>query len=102
MYIRIVEITAPTKLQLNIFLDYLKVTHFPKNLEQGQMNAKVFKVNEVSAFVIAEFEDKKSADKIKMMNNSEINELKTMGLVKMVGRDYIMQEGDIAYFIKGQ
>jgi ribosome-binding ATPase YchF (GTP1/OBG family) len=28
--------------------------------------------------------------------------LKTMGLVKMVGRDYIMQEGDIAYFIKGQ
>ena len=36
------------------------------------MNAKVFKVNEVSAF-----EDKKSADKIKMMNNSEINELKT-------------------------
>ena len=43
MYIRIVEITAPTKLQLNIFLDYLKVTHFPKNLEQGQMNAKVFK-----------------------------------------------------------
>ena len=77
MYIRIVEITAPTKLQLNIFLDYLKVTHFPKNLEQGQINAKVFKVNEVSAFVIAEFEDKKSADKIKVMNNSEINELKT-------------------------
>ena len=37
------------------------------------------------------------------MNNKEkINELKTMGLVKMVGRDYIMQEGDIAYFIKGQ
>ena len=32
----------------------------------------------------------------------KINELKTMGLVKMVGRDYIMQEGDIAYFIKGQ
>ena len=77
MYIRIVEITAPTKLQLNIFLDYLKATHFPTNLEQGQMNAKVFKVNEVSAFVIAEFNDKKSADKIKMMNNSEINELKT-------------------------
>jgi len=37
------------------------------------------------------------------MNNKEkINELKTLGLVKMVGRDYIMQEGDIAYFIKGQ
>ena len=37
------------------------------------------------------------------MNNKEkINELKTMGLVKMVGRDYIMKEGDIAYFIKGQ
>jgi len=25
-----------------------------------------------------------------------------LGLVKNVGRDYIMQEGDIAYFIKGQ
>ena len=35
-------------------------------------------------------------------NKEKINELKTMGLVKMVGRDYIMQEGDIAYFIKGQ
>ena len=35
-------------------------------------------------------------------NREKINELKTMGLVKMVGRDYIMQEGDIAYFIKGQ
>ena len=58
-------------------MDYLKVNHFPKNLEQGQINAKVFKVNEISAFVIVEFEDKKSADKIKMMNNSEINELKT-------------------------
>ena len=77
MYIRIVEITAPTKLQLNIFLDYLKISHFPKNLEQGQMSAKVFKVNELSAFVIAEFEDKKSADEIKMMNNAEINELKS-------------------------
>jgi hypothetical protein len=58
-------------------LDYLKTSHFPKNLEQGQMSAKVFKVNELSAFVIAEFEDKKSADKIKMMNNAEINELKS-------------------------
>ena len=45
MYIRIVEITAPTKLQLNIFLDYLRFTHFPKNLEQGQTSAKVFRVN---------------------------------------------------------
>jgi hypothetical protein len=77
MYVRIVEITAPTKLQLNIFLDYLRITHFPKNLEQGQTSAKVFRVNEVSAFVIAEFKDKKSADKIKIMNNLEINELKT-------------------------
>ena len=77
MYVRIVEITAPTKLQLNIFLDYLRFTHFPKNLEQGQTSAKVFRVNEVSAFVIAEFKDKKSADKIKIMNNPEINELKT-------------------------
>ena len=31
----------------------------------------------MSAFVIAEFKDKKSADKIKIMNNPEINELKT-------------------------
>jgi len=31
-----------------------------------------------------------------------IKELKTLGLVKNVGRDYIMQEGDVAYFIKGQ
>ena len=30
-----------------------------------------------TTLVIVEFEDKKSADKIKMMNNSEINELKT-------------------------
>ena len=77
MYVRIVEITAPTKLQLNIFLDYLRITHFPKNLEQGQTSAKVFRINEVLAFVIAEFKDKKSADKIKIMNNPEINELKT-------------------------
>ena len=77
MYVRIVEITAKTKLQLNIFLDYLRFTHFPKNLEQGQTSAKVFRVNEESAFVIAEFKDKKSADKIKIMNNPEINELKT-------------------------
>ena len=77
MYVRIVEITAPTKLQLNIFLDYLRFTHFPKNLKQAQISAKVFRVNEESAFVIAEFKDKKSADKIKIMNNPEINELKT-------------------------
>ena len=37
-----------------------------------------------------------------IQNKEKIDELKTMGLVKMVGRDYIMQEGDIAYFIKGQ
>ncbi len=77
MYVRIVEITAPTKLQLNVFLDYLKITHFPKNLEQGQISAKVFRINDESAFVIAKFKDKISADKIKIMNNSEINELKT-------------------------
>ena len=77
MYVRIVEITAPTKLQLNIFLDYLRFTHFPKNLKQGQTYAKVFRVNEETAFVIAEFKDRKSADKIKIMNNPEINELKT-------------------------
>ena len=77
MYARIVEITAPSKLQLNVFLDYLKVTHFPKNLKQGQISAKVFRINDEAAFVIAGFKDKKTADKIKMMNNSEINELKT-------------------------
>ena len=77
MYVRIVEITAPTKLQLTVFLDYLKTTHFPKNLKQGQISAKVFRINNEAAFVIARFNDKKSADKIKIMNNSEINELKT-------------------------
>jgi len=25
-----------------------------------------------------------------------------LGLVKIVGKDYIMQEGDVAHFIKGQ
>ena len=39
-------------------------------------------------------------DAIKHKNN--IKSLKTLGLVKIVGKDYIMQEGDIAYFIKGQ
>ena len=39
-------------------------------------------------------------DAIKNENN--IKDLKTLGLVKIVGKDYIMQEGDIAYFIKGQ
>ena len=39
-------------------------------------------------------------DAIKHQDN--IKELKTLGLVKNVGRDYIMQEGDVAYFIKGQ
>ena len=37
---------------------------------------------------------------IKHQNN--IKDLKTLGLVKIVGKDYNMQEGDIAYFIKGQ
>ena len=77
MYVRIVEINAPTKLQLNVFLDYLKTSHFPKNLKEGQISAKVFRINDEAAFVIAKFNDKKSADKIKIMNNSEINELKT-------------------------
>ncbi len=76
MYVRIVEITGPSRLQLDIFLDYLKVTHFPKNISQGQLRANVFRINEQSAFVIAKFNDKKSADKIRMMNNPEINELK--------------------------
>ena len=39
-------------------------------------------------------------DAIKHKNN--IKDLKTLGLVKIVGKDYIMQEGDVAYFIKGQ
>ena len=39
-------------------------------------------------------------DAIKYKNN--IKDLKTLGLVKIVGKDYIMQEGDVAYFIKGQ
>jgi GTP-binding protein YchF len=39
-------------------------------------------------------------DAIKHQEN--IKDLKTLGLLKNVGRDYIMQEGDVAYFIKGQ
>jgi GTP-binding protein YchF len=35
-------------------------------------------------------------------HQESIKDLKTLGLVKNVGRDYIMQEGDVAYFIKGQ
>ena len=58
MYVGIAETTAPSKLQLYIFLDYLKVTHFPKNLEQGQIFAKVFRENKVFAFVILEFWEK--------------------------------------------
>ncbi len=37
-----------------------------------------------------------------LQHQDNVKELKTLGLVKNVGRDYIMQEGDIAYFIKGQ
>ena len=37
-----------------------------------------------------------------MSSQPNIKDLKTLGLVKIVGKDYIMQEGDIAYFIKGQ
>ncbi len=58
MYLRIVEITASTKIQLNVFLDYLKIIHFPKNLIQGQISAKVFGMNVEAAFVIARFNDK--------------------------------------------
>ena len=58
MYVRIVEITASTKLQLNVFLDYLKIIHFPKNLIKGQISAKVFGMNVEAAFVIARFNDK--------------------------------------------
>ena len=77
---------------MNIFLDYLKVTHFPKNLEQGQTSAKVFRENEVSAFVIAEFCEKKLADKVKIMNSPEINELKTNLKIRSF-------EGPVEYFI---
>ena len=66
MYIRIVEIRPPTKLQLNIFLDYIRLTHFPKNFEHGQTSPKVFRTSDVSAFVIAEFKDKISVDKLKV------------------------------------
>ena len=58
MYVRIVEITASTKLQLNVFLDYLKIIHFPKNLIKGQISAKVLGMNVEAAFVIARFNDK--------------------------------------------
>ena len=30
------------------------------------------------------------------------DQLKSLGLIKLVGKEYLMQEGDIAYFIKGQ
>ena len=93
MYVRIVEINAPTKLQLNVFLDYLKTSHFPKNLKEGQISAKVFSINDKAAFVIAKFNDKKSSDKIKIMNNSEINELKTNLKIKSF-------EGSIEYSLE--
>jgi GTP-binding protein YchF len=30
------------------------------------------------------------------------DQLKPLGLIKLVGKEYLMQEGDIAYFLKGQ
>ena len=41
MYVKIVEITAQTKFQLNIFCDYLKITNFPKNLYKPKFQQKV-------------------------------------------------------------
>ena len=66
MYIRIVEITAPTKLQLNIFLDYLRFTHFPKNLEQGQTSAKVFRVNECHRLLLLNLKIRNLQIKLKL------------------------------------
>ena len=77
MYVKIVEITVLTKFLLNFFFEFLKRTQFPKNLEQGQISAKVLGINDESTFVISKSNDKKSTTKIKNKNNLEINELKT-------------------------
>mgnify|MGYP001964364985 CR=1 FL=1 len=47
-----------------------------------QILVKVFKINDEAWFVIAKFNNKKSADKIKIMNNSEIKELITNFKIK--------------------
>ena len=63
MYVKIVEITVVTKFLLNFFFEFLKRTQFPKNLEQGQISAKVLGINDESTFVILKSNDKKSTTK---------------------------------------
>ena len=40
IYIRIIEITAATKRQSNVFLDHLKITHFVKSLYKANSQQK--------------------------------------------------------------
>ena len=57
-----------------------------KRFTSGQTLVKVFKTNDVSGLVIAKFNNKKFADKIKIMNNSEIKKIITNLKIKSFDR----------------
>jgi len=57
-----------------------------KPYKLGHILVKDFKINDEAGFVIAKFNNKKSVDKIKFINNSEIKELITNFKIKSFER----------------
>ena len=57
-----------------------------KPYTSGQNFSKIFKINDEAEFATWKFNNKKSADKIKIMNNSEIKKIITNLIIKSFDR----------------
>ena len=83
MYIRVVSITAPSKLQFDMTVTYFENVWSPKVINLGAISAEFVKSDENSGMYIIHYPDKKTALSALEKIKPEVNEVRSQNRIQI-------------------
>ena len=83
MYIRVVSITAQSKLQFDMTVTYFERVWSPKVIRLGAISAKFVQSSENSGMYIIHYPDKKTAKYVLEKIKPEVNEVRSQNRIQI-------------------
>ena len=83
MYIRVVSITAPSKLQFDMTVTYFENVWSPKVINLGAISAEFVKSDENSGMYIIHYPDEKTALSVFEKIKPEVNEVRSQNRIQI-------------------
>ena len=91
MYIRVVSITAQSKLQFDMTVTYFQRVWSPKVIKLGAISAEFVKSSENSGMYIIHYPDEKTAKTVFEKIKPEVNEVRSQNRIQITEGDRLFR-----------